>query len=462
MKKLCALLLLCALSLAAAAPVCAADDVTEYRIDEIGLTVEIPNEFTVFTREMDENDPALPKYGFTKDSLLSFFQEDSTYLSAPNEAGNLEVAIRVFKNDSDVSTEDEDDLLWFERFYTENVPGCAIQNSALYSTPQGNWCCFHYTITKDDQSQDHAINFVHATEESLYSFLYYSYGAPLPEGSADLICSIVDSAVLDDESSPDHELRSGPFTYENEDYAFSLEIPAHWDQFLVDSQYTDEAYFIPQGAPDQWLFCNAFDYWASLSKEEQSQITPSEIYSQYFTPTDLDTLFEVPYGTFSRTRYGDVSYFTRTDSSVIDGVSIVYTDFIAVNNGYLYYFSFEGTVDDKPFADVAQILASLRFLDGAAAAQPSHPAADLSADELNTLYNTSEAPSDAEDAAAAAAVQRLYTIPPAVLWILGLAFTAAVAILVVHLCRRAQGPAPDSPRSVRDAEARSRKGPDLD
>ncbi len=41
-------MLLCALLLAAAMPVCAAEDVTEYRIDEIGLTVEIPSDYDVY------------------------------------------------------------------------------------------------------------------------------------------------------------------------------------------------------------------------------------------------------------------------------------------------------------------------------------------------------------------------------------------------------------------------------
>lgn len=133
-----------------------------------------------------------------------------------------------------------------------------------------------------------------------------------------------------------------------------------------------------------------------------------------------------------------------------------------MHNGYVYYFSFEGTVDDKLFADVKSILASLRFWDDSAAVQPSQPAADTSADELNAPNAAFGTPSDANDAAAVEAIQRLYAIPPAVLWILGLSFIAAVAILVVHLCRRAQGSDPDSPRAVRDAEARSRKGPDLD
>ena len=42
-------------------PVCAAEDVTEYRIDEIGLTVEIPSDYDVYLydnlSELAESDP---------------------------------------------------------------------------------------------------------------------------------------------------------------------------------------------------------------------------------------------------------------------------------------------------------------------------------------------------------------------------------------------------------------------
>ena len=465
MKKLCALLLLCAQLLAAAMPVCAAEDVTEYRIDEIGLTVEIPNEFTVFTREMDENDPALPKYGFTKDYVLSSFQEDNIYLSAFNESGGRDVIIRAFENNYYISTEDEDDLLWWERFYTENVPGYTMLNSALYSAPQRNWCCFHYTITNDDQTQDHAISLVYATETSIYTFLYYSVGAPLPEGSAELIRSIVDSAVFDEDAEPEWTTRTGPFTYENEDYEISFRVANSWAQYLDDTMEADEAYFYSQDDEMRYFTLDIYDYWASLSEDEQDAIDPAVIDTQYFLPNDLADLFGYPSGSFSRIRYGDALYFTGSDvyDQDPDYDPFAYTFFITIHDGYIYWFEFEGTTDDAQFADVEQMLSSLTFLSAAPAAQT--PAAPVSAQEPEAEPETEPAPVLPEPA---------LVIPSSLYWAVGFALAAILAIVLVHVLRRQDHTDPDSPRSVRDAEQRDldrrdtehrsqpRSGPDLD
>ena len=471
MKKLCALLPLCALSLAAAVPVCAADDVTEYRIDEIGLTVEIPNDFAVFTREIDENDPALPKYGLTKDFVLSSFQEDNIYLSALNESGGPDVIIRAFENNYYISTEDEDDLLWWERFYTENVPGYTMLNNALYSAPQRNWCCFHYTITNDDQTQDHAISLVYATEASIYTFLYYSVGAPLPEGSAALMQSIVDSAIFDEDAEnaePNWTTRVGPFTYENEDFEISFRVSSGWAQYLDDTMGADEAYFYSSDNEMRYFTLDIYDYWAELSEEDQDAIDPTVIDTQYFLPNDLAALFGYPSGSFSRARYGDTLYFTGHDVYDQEGYDpYTYTFFITVHNGYIYWFEFEGTTDDTQFADVEQMLSSLTFFsDEPASAVSTAPEPAAEAEPVSAQ--------EPDDEAVPTIPEPALTVPSALYWAIGLALAAILAIVLVHILRRQERTDPDSPRSVRDAEQReldrrdaehrsqTRSGPDLD
>jgi hypothetical protein len=44
---------------------------TTYDLDDLGLSIVIPDSYIVFTRSIESNDPHLSEYGLTKDGLES-------------------------------------------------------------------------------------------------------------------------------------------------------------------------------------------------------------------------------------------------------------------------------------------------------------------------------------------------------------------------------------------------------
>ena len=50
-----------------------------YELDELGMSIELPSDHVVFTRDIKANDPNLSAYGLTKDGLSSLMQELQTY-----------------------------------------------------------------------------------------------------------------------------------------------------------------------------------------------------------------------------------------------------------------------------------------------------------------------------------------------------------------------------------------------
>ena len=277
--------------------------------------------------------------------------------------------------------------------------------------------------------------------------------------------TIVDSAVFDEDAEPEWTARTGPFTYENEDFKCSFRVASNWVQYLDDTMEADEAYFYSPDDEMRYFTLDIYDYWASLSEDEQDAIDPAVIDTQYFLPNDLADLFGYPSGSFSRIRYGDALYFTGSDvyDQDPDYDPFAYTFFITIHDGYIYWFEFEGTTDDAQFADVEQMLSSLTFLSAAPAAQT--PAAPVSAQEPEAEPEAEPAPVLPEPA---------LVIPSSLYWAIGFALAAILAIVLVHVLRRQDHTAPDSPRSVRDAEQRDldgrdtehrsqpRSGPDLD
>lgn len=52
----------------------------EYELEELGLTVSMPSDYVVFTRNISANDPNLSAYGLTKDGLASLMLRE-TFIS---------------------------------------------------------------------------------------------------------------------------------------------------------------------------------------------------------------------------------------------------------------------------------------------------------------------------------------------------------------------------------------------
>ena len=50
-----------------------------YYLDELGMSIDIPSDYVVFTRDIKANDPNLRAYGLTKDGMSSLMLERSIY-----------------------------------------------------------------------------------------------------------------------------------------------------------------------------------------------------------------------------------------------------------------------------------------------------------------------------------------------------------------------------------------------
>ena len=66
-----------------------------YELDELGMSIELPSDHVVFTRDIKANDLNLIAYGLTKDGLSSLMQERSIYLNAWDEDINYEIIVTM-------------------------------------------------------------------------------------------------------------------------------------------------------------------------------------------------------------------------------------------------------------------------------------------------------------------------------------------------------------------------------
>ena len=66
-----------------------------YDLEECGVSVSIPEEYIVVTRDVEEDDPNLKILGFERDEMLSMMEEQNLYLDAVELSKGYELAIGV-------------------------------------------------------------------------------------------------------------------------------------------------------------------------------------------------------------------------------------------------------------------------------------------------------------------------------------------------------------------------------
>lgn len=88
--------------------VTALDD--SYRIDELGMTLKIPKEYTVITRSTDKADPAFSRLSLDYDETMTAFYLDHVYLQAVSDDNGLKINLRQVTDENSKKINNYSDL----------------------------------------------------------------------------------------------------------------------------------------------------------------------------------------------------------------------------------------------------------------------------------------------------------------------------------------------------------------
>jgi hypothetical protein len=102
------LLLFILLTLLLTLGVHAADTV---RLEELGLSIDVPSEYYVITRNMDPNDPDLGVFDMDSEQVTALLEKNDVYLDLMNEDDAFELTISMSKNEERTMNQFTDDAL---------------------------------------------------------------------------------------------------------------------------------------------------------------------------------------------------------------------------------------------------------------------------------------------------------------------------------------------------------------
>lgn len=194
-----------------AVPVAAEGESATVTVPELGLEMEIPEEYDyVFTRDMSEDDPAFAELGLAKEQL---FASDTVYFEALTEHRGAEIIVTKSRNDwsemyYDFNDLSDEELLGLADLCMENDSSDVEMEYTDYGLFDGNEDVRFLKAVGSFESEGLSgttIQYVTVYNGDTYTFTFNFIGVNLSDTEITMTEEVISSAVFPDLQPRDEE-----------------------------------------------------------------------------------------------------------------------------------------------------------------------------------------------------------------------------------------------------------------
>lgn len=348
---------------------------TTYELDELGMSIELPSNHVVFTRDIKANDTNLSAYGLTKDGMSSLMLERSIYLNAWDEDVNYEIIVTMVDSPFEDYNQFSDTTLngFVSALETEYASmGITFIRSDLYQHSQAKFAKI-YISQPNNGDTAYGLQYHTVYNGKAINITLQSYSGEIDSSREAIIQEIVDTIRFDTEpqfSAPPAQTKA--FTYTDKDSGMTFTVPANWiessmneNREYIDAKFTsnlEEGLCIIFSSQDVY---ELEDFKAELSATEQLLLTRDVIGNDIFTKADIAEMYGCKEKDVLMVTYGDKEYYTaeviKTDTSYGIPISVPMVYLLRCENGYMYMFQFNGTKDSPYFDDFINLISSAKY-----------------------------------------------------------------------------------------------------
>lgn len=348
---------------------------TIYELDELGMSIELPSDHVVFTRDIKANDPNLSAYGLTKDEMSSLMLERSIYLNAWDEDVSYEIIVTMIDSPLEDFNQFSDTSLnqFALALKTEYASmGITFIRSDLYQHSQAKFAKI-YISQPNNGDTAYGLQYYTVYNGKAINITLQSYSGEIDSSREAIIQNIVDTIHFDTEpqfSAPPAQTRA--FTYTDKDSGMTFTVPANWiesplneDREYIDAKFTsnlEDGLCILFSSQDVY---ELEDFKEELSATEQLLLTRDVIGNDIFTKADIAEMYGCKEEDVSMVTYGGKEYYSAevvasgTAYGLTISTPVVYL--VRCENGYMYIFLFNNTKDSPYFADFETLVSSVEY-----------------------------------------------------------------------------------------------------
>ena len=375
MKRLFTVLLLCCLTCCLLPSSTFAAGNT-YDLDKLGMSIELPSDYVVFTRDIKANDPNLSAYGMTKDGLYSLMLERSIYLNAWDEYANYEIIVTMMDSpladynlfsDTALSTV----VSSFETEFAST--GITFIRSDIYQHSQAKFVKI-YISQPNYGDTVYGLQYNTVYDGKAINITLQSYSGKIDSNKESILKKIVDTVHFDTEP----ELLAPPtqtdaFTYTDPTSGMAFTVPANWveepmfkERKFIDAKFVsnlEEGLSIIFASED--MLSDGFLAESGVSEFEKLMLSRSDLDNSMFSKADVAAMYGESENAVSTVTYGNREYFIleTIQSGTAYGmtVKIPMTILFRCENGFMYIFQFSGDKDNPYYGDFEALINSTKY-----------------------------------------------------------------------------------------------------
>lgn len=344
-----------------------------YDLDELGMSIDILREYTVFTRDTPAGDPGYELYGVSKVDMDSVMESNNIYLDALSPNADKEIIVTKFDGFPEgysfdiLSDEELSDVPETIKSIYE-AAGLTVHKSEVYSHAQLKFIKTYCSIKAEGQTA-YEVQYCTICDTKAISILLRS-SAEISSAAEKEFQLLINRT---DFWNAKTAIKTPSFLYTDTEFGVSFTVPENWTQAPLDEpRQVLGAKFVPNSADRILILFTRGDIYGN--EEFQNALTPigKKLLSRSditgivpMSEKDIAESIGVQESDVTMVTHGSKDYFSASTviSTTVNGaeISLPATYRICLENGYLYIFQFFGPVDSPYFADFETLMNSVEY-----------------------------------------------------------------------------------------------------
>lgn len=340
---------------------------TTYLLEDTGISIDIPSEDFVVTREdlaTGTTDNPLLIHMSESDRKASYerWKSDNEYLFATIGVDGIYLSLSVYIKDSegDLRTVNDTRLTNYAASCASDYEGkgLSVEKYEIYHHDQAKFIKF-FLHNSTYFETDYYLNYIARVNNK---YILVTMKSPSQKIDADreaLLHSIMETVHFDGVPM----LRE---SYKDYDTGIEIILPVDWTQKPLSKkrQFID-AKFTSSKQIGLTIYYGSTDMWSQMSFAEKNGRTRSDIDNAYFTLDEIAEMNGIPKDIVSTATYGGKEYYQYVNRSTSSAYgmdfSVTTTCIFRIDNGYVYTFQFFGDSDNEYYGDFELLLDSVKY-----------------------------------------------------------------------------------------------------
>ena len=339
MRKIRVLLLLVVFCLLLAASANAAEQV--YVLEELGMSIKLPSDMVVFTRDLDENDPTLAAYGLTKSEMQQLMTDGDMYLDALFKDDGYEITVTMVDSplrDYNLYSNTELETLrplWESEL--ENA-GIILESLELYQHEQAKFCVFQISQPTEILTA-YGLRYHTVYADKAIGITLQSYDEEADPDKKAVFKEIIDGIAFHTEPQKKNEITpADAFVYVDPLSGMEFTLPENWvEENLSKDREFLSAKFISNEEEGLCILFGSEDMWSSLSENDKKGLSRKDLNNTLLTKSDYAEMCGCSASDVEMVSFAGKEYFCAEASSTEDvyGLTITatMTQYLRCENG---------------------------------------------------------------------------------------------------------------------------------